>query len=92
MSEKFNLGKLVFDCRIAVSHTKATNEMKKTEIAIYLFVGASSLVLISYTVRMFTQGLLEEETIVKAQIVVAILWALGLAGLGWDIAKKRRQQ
>lgn len=65
--------------------------MRKTEIAIYLFVGASSLLIISFVVRMFTEGLLEEEQIVKAQIVVTIIWALGLAGLGWDIARKRRQ-
>ena len=64
--------------------------MRKSEIAIYLFVGISSLVVISFVVRMFTEGLLEEEQIVNAQIVVTSLWALGLAGLGWDIAKKRR--
>lgn len=64
--------------------------MRKSEIAIYLFVALSSLLMISYTVRMFAEGILEEERIVQIQIVVTIVWAIGLAGLGWDIAKKRR--
>ena len=64
--------------------------MRKSEIAIYLFVALSSLLMISYTVRMFAEGILEEERIIQIQIVVTIVWALGLAGLGWDIAKKRR--
>jgi len=64
--------------------------MRKSEIAIYLFVALSSLLMISYTVRMFAEGILEEERIIQIQIVVTIVWAVGLAGLGWDIAKKRR--
>ncbi|MDH5218930.1 MAG: hypothetical protein OEX19_14610 [Gammaproteobacteria bacterium] len=64
--------------------------MRKSEIAIYLFVALSSLLMISYTVRMFAEGILEEEKIVQIQIVVTIIWAIGLTALGWDIAKKRR--
>ena len=64
--------------------------MRKSEIAIYLFVALSSLLMISYTVRMFAEGILDEEQIVQIQIVVVIVWTIGLAGLGWDIAKKRR--
>jgi len=65
-------------------------KMRKSEIAIYLFVALSSLLMISYTVRMFAEGILDEEQIVQIQIVVVIVWTIGLAGLGWDIAKKRR--
>ena len=65
--------------------------MRKSEIAIYLFVGMSSLLMISYTVRMFADGYISEEKIVNIQIVVTIIWGIGLAALGWDIAKKRRR-
>lgn len=65
--------------------------MQKREIALYLFVAFNSILIISYTVRMFTEGLLEEETIVKAQIIVSIIWACGLGVLGWDIARRRRK-
>ena len=64
--------------------------MRKSEIAIYLFVALSSLLMISYTVRMFAEGILDEEQIVQIQIVVVIVWTIGLVGLGWDIAKKIR--
>jgi len=40
---------------------------------------------------MLLDGLVEEDTKTKIQIGVTVFWAIGLAGLGWDIVRKRRQ-
>ncbi len=60
------------------------------ETLIYLFVGISSLVMISYLPHMFLDGLVEDELKVKIQIGVTIAWAIGLFFLGMDIVKKRK--
>lgn len=60
------------------------------ETLIYLFVGISSLIMISYIPHMFLDGLIEDDLKVKIQVGVTIAWAIGLFFLGVDIVKKRK--
>lgn len=60
------------------------------ETLIYLFIAASSLVMISYVPHMFLGGLIEEDLKIKIQIGITIAWAIGLFFLGLDIVKKRK--
>jgi len=62
----------------------------KREIAIYLLIATSSLLMISFMPHMFLDGLVSQETEDTVQIIVTIVWALGLCGLGVDIVRKRR--
>jgi len=62
----------------------------KREIAIYLLIATSSLLMISFMPHMFLEGLVSQETEDKVQIIVTIVWFLGLCGLGIDIVRKRR--
>jgi len=62
----------------------------KREIAIYLLIATSSLLMISFMPHMFLDGLVSQETEDKVQIIITIVWFLGLCGLGVDIVRKRR--
>jgi len=62
----------------------------KREIAIYLLIATSSLLMISFMPHMFLNGLVTQETEDKVQIIITIVWFLGLCGLGIDIVRKRR--
>jgi len=62
----------------------------KKEIAVYLLIACSSLLMISFMPHMFLDGLVTQETENTVQVVVTIGWALGLCALGVDIVKKRR--
>ena len=63
--------------------------MQKREMAIYLLVAASSVLLISFTVHMFIGGVVDEQTETNITLGVMGVWTLVLAGLGWDIKRKR---
>jgi len=62
----------------------------KREIAIYILIACSSLLMISFMPHMFLDGLVTQETKDTVQIIVTIAWALGLCALGVDIVRKRR--
>ena len=62
----------------------------KKEIAVYLLIASSSLLMISFMPHMFLDGIVTQETEDKIQIIVTVVWALGLCGLGIDIVRKRR--
>jgi len=61
----------------------------KGEIAVYLLIACGSLLMISFMPHMFLDGLVEQETEDKIQVIVTVLWAIGLCGLGVDIVRKR---
>jgi len=60
------------------------------ETIIYIFIGLSSLMVISYVPYMFLAGVLEAALVTKIQIIVTCVWAAGLGFLGWDIVRQRR--
>ena len=60
------------------------------ETIIYIFIGLSSLLVISYVPYMFLDGILDAELVTKIQVIVTCVWAIGLGFLGWDIVRKRR--
>jgi hypothetical protein len=60
------------------------------EVFVYLMIGASSLLMISYLPHMFLTGYVEDSTVSKVQIGITIIWAIGLIFIGMDIVKKRR--
>ncbi len=70
---------------------KPRDPLTLREGLVYLLIAAGSLLLISYLPHMFIGGLVEEETETKIQIGVTAVWAIGLAFLGWDIVRRRRQ-
>lgn len=64
--------------------------MQKREIAIYVFVGLSSLLVVSYTVHMLIGGLVSEELESQITVGITIFWACLLIVAGIDIGKRRR--
>lgn len=60
------------------------------EALLYLFVGLSSILLVSYLPHMFVGGVVSAELEMQLTIGVAILWTLVIAALGWDIVRRRR--
>jgi len=62
----------------------------KVEIAIYLMIAITSLLMISYMPHMFLNGYVSQETEDNVQIIVTIGWAIGLCALGVDIVRKRK--
>lgn len=66
--------------------------MQKREIAVYLLVAASSVLLISFVVHMFIGGVVDEQTETDITLAVMAVWTLGLVGLGFDIRRKRRRR
>lgn len=62
----------------------------KREIAVYLLIATSSLLMISFLPHMLIGGLVEESLEKNIQIIVTIVWAIGLTALGVDIVKKRK--
>ncbi len=63
--------------------------MQKREMAIYIFVALSSLLVVSYTVHMLIGGLVSEELETQITIGVTLFWACLIIAAGFDIAKRR---
>ena len=61
----------------------------KREIAVYLLIATSSLLMISFMPHMFLEGMVSQETEDQVQIIVTIVWGIGLCALGVDIVRKR---
>lgn len=66
--------------------------MQKREIAIYVLVGISSILMVSYVVHMFIGGLVSEETETNVTLVVMGIWTALIVWMGWDIARRRRRR
>ncbi len=62
------------------------------ETLIYLLIGCSSLLIVSFVPHMLLEGIVSVEMEHKITIGVTIFWFFVLSGLGWDIVRKRRQQ
>ena len=62
------------------------------ETVVYILIGLGSLLMISDLPHMFLDGLVEEEMMKKIQYGVTIFWFFVLAGLGWDIVRRRRKE
>ncbi len=60
------------------------------ETVIYIFIGLSSLLVISYVPYMLLTGVVDAALVTKIQIIVTCVWAIGLGFLGWDIVRQRR--
>ena len=60
------------------------------ESAVYLLIGAGSLLMITYLPHMFLAGIVEDDTKVMLQIGAGVVWFFILAALGWDIVRRRR--
>lgn len=62
------------------------------EILIYGFVAISSLLLWTYVVHMMVGGLVSQETEHMLMAGAAVLWALVIGGMTWDVLRRRRKR
>lgn len=62
------------------------------EILIYLLVMISSLLIMTYVVHMFLEGIVRPETEVTIQWIVCGVLITLFALMAWDVVRRRRRR
>jgi putative flippase GtrA len=62
------------------------------EILIYVIVGVSSLLIMTFVVHMFVEGMVSPETEATIQWVVAGVLVTLFALAAWDVVRRRRRK
>lgn len=62
------------------------------EILIYVLVMVSSLLIMTFVVRMFLDGLVPPDTIVTIQLAVIAILVAVFCVMGWDVVRRRRKK
>jgi membrane protein DedA with SNARE-associated domain len=66
--------------------------MSAREVAVYVLVAISSLLMISYTIHMFIGGLVSDRSEHTIMAVAVTLWACVIGALAWDVIRRRRSR